>query len=98
MIMSREARLAYHGVPRILPPSEGEEVPPSLSGEMINHGACGWNLASAERPQENTVSCTATSCAQCQELVSDWPDIESYLAVSRINVNVRQVISEKFKF
>lgn len=32
-----------------------------------------------------------SSCPQCVELLQSWPDFESYLSVSRINVNVRQV-------
>lgn len=33
----------------------------------------------------------SSSCPQCVELLQSWPDFESYLSVSRINVNVRQV-------
>lgn len=39
-----------------------------------------------------------TGCPLCQQLVSDWPQFVQYLSVSRINVNVRQVVSEKHKF
>ena len=41
---------------------------------------------------------TDASCPLCQQLVSDWPQFVQYLSVSRINVNVRQVVSEKHKF
>ena len=31
------------------------------------------------------------SCPHCVDLLQSWPDFESYLSVSRINLNVRQV-------
>ena len=34
-----------------------------------------------------------SSCSHCAELLHGWPDFESYLSESRINVNVRQVNS-----
>ena len=37
-------------------------------------------------------------CLSCRQLIADWPLFEQYLSVSRINVNVRQVVSEKHKF
>ena len=36
---------------------------------------------------------TLSSCSHCAELLHGWPDFESYLSVSRINVNIRQVNS-----
>jgi len=37
-------------------------------------------------------------CLSCRQLIAGWPLFEQYLSVSRINVNVRQVVSEKHKF
>ena len=37
-------------------------------------------------------------CLSCRQLSAGWPLFEQYLSVSRINVNVRQVVSEKHKF
>lgn len=37
-------------------------------------------------------------CSLCRQLIAGWPLFEQYLSVSRINVNVRQVVSEKHKF
>lgn len=37
-------------------------------------------------------------CLLCRQLIAGWPLFEQYLSVSRINVNVRQVVSEKHKF
>lgn len=87
VIMSTEARLAYHGVPRVLPPSQVGHVPAPLSTEAITHGlSC--------RKEEGVKG----SCAHCHELMSAWPNFISYLSVSRINVNIRQVISENHTF
>ena len=60
------------------------------------HGVwCGWGeegrvKGEGEGEQE--------SCAHCVELTSVWDDVMSYLSVSRINVNIRQVVSEHFHF
>ena len=34
-------------------------------------------------------------CSSCAELILSWPQFVGYLSVSRINVNVRQVLSHK---
>lgn len=96
VIMSGSARLAYHGVPRILPPSSSEMIPCCLSAGCITHGLCHWH-----EPVNNGDHKTGKSvqdCPHCLELTSHWDSFESYLSVSRINVNVRQVVSEKHTF
>ena len=169
VIMSDESRLAFHGVPKVLPPSTQSEVPDCLSSAALDqivqqqkgpgHGdhtccICAADLTSGQlRPgvvavatEECTrerylktdhttlsaepthkridrVDCTGTDscrstaesctnsgvrlddvhhgtnvCLSCQQIIADWPQFEQYLSVSRINVNVRQVVSEKCKF
>lgn len=105
VIMSRDARLAYHGIPRILLPSEVEGmklIPTSLTTEAITHGLCHWSAWSLEAGEDAGGRCGddkgTEMCQYCCELKSAWPSFMSYLSVSRINVNVRQVISEEHKF
>ena len=40
----------------------------------------------------------AVRCLSCQGLAQSWPQFVSYLSVSRINVNVRQVVSQDHVF
>lgn len=93
IIMSKEARLAYHGVPRIVAPLEekGGEVPACLTTEAIMHGLCGCGV-------EQEGDSNPGDCLNCQELVSAWDTVLPYLSVSRINVNVRQVASKEYHF
>ena len=37
-------------------------------------------------------------CLSCRGLAQSWPQFVSYLSVSRINVNVRQVVSKEDVF
>ena len=119
VIMSGEARLAYHGVPRVLGPcsSEGGGVPVSLSAETIAHVwfSSGGSEREADEGTEtgggavvaggvasgcgsSSNSSSSCDCPRCEELRVSWPDFVSYLSLSRININVRQVISESCKF
>ena len=99
IVMASDARLSYHGVPRVLAPREDEMVPVALSAETIKCSSCQSVEAVASAA---VVACgnvgTSLHCAHCQTLVSTWPNFVSYLSMSRININVRQVISEKYKF
>ncbi len=103
LIMSSEARLAYHGVPRILPPDSPGEVPACLATEAIECRHCGDDVGSSGSGGvvsggEGGCGGVNDSCAQCRELVSEWPDFITYLSVSRININVRQVVSDEHGF
>lgn len=97
MIMSGDARLAYHGVPKILSPStsDKEQVPTSLSAATITHGLCHYSEGTNPTCAAGT---TSNDCLYCRELVSLWHNVTSYLSMSRININVRQVISDQYKF
>ena len=165
--MSHDSRLAYHGVPRVLPPPPDASVPECLSLEALQHCArrtqcfdersscsvCGgeWQVdpqcrgataghpIKTKTPEEHHVpltdaaaatgertlqhcaadtrtepegddvdsnppncpcKCSSSSvrCLSCQELAHSWPKFVAYLSVSRINVNIRQVVSEKIVF
>ena len=139
VIMSGESRLAFHGVPRVLPPPPETPLPECLSlaalerqqqeKEGMKHSnysccICAPIKAALHRhtdhhyddtddaglcdsrthmnPPVSFPCCgppkTDTGCPSCQQLVSGWAQFVQYLSVSRINVNVRQVVSEKHKF
>ncbi len=99
VIMSGDARLAYHGVPRILPPSDENKVPPCLSASSIKHGLCHFNLTDEIGVGTERDSRTRSGdCPHCSELESMWPHFIAYLAISRINMNIRQVVSDKHQF
>ena len=95
--MSRDSRLAYHGVPRILAPCKEGGVPACLEAEAIVHGpqCSGW---SPEQEGKSGGGGVAGSCKDCGELSAMWTDVMAYLSVSRINVNVRQVVSDEYQF
>ena len=116
--MSGESRLAYHALPKVLPPLEGHG-PDVLSQAALEHAidlcardsissscmVCGQTRAAiySERiprvpdpslvhsPDPASTSSHSEPCTGCQWLLKTWPQFESYLSCSRINVNVRQV-------
>lgn len=106
IVMSSEARLSYHGVPRVLPPSEGDQtVPASLSAETLSHGWCGMcqDRGIGDGVSEIAGDCGVVNgiprnCNHRRTLLSAWPNFVSYLSMSRININIRQVISENHRF
>lgn len=98
IVMANEARLSYHGVPKILAPCENGAIPAALSAEIIRCSLCqDVETDGGVRVADTNVG-TSLHCAHCQTLIAAWPNFESYLSKSRININVRQVISEKYKF
>ena len=153
VIMSGDSRLAYHGVPRIIPPPKhgGSLVPWGLSMEPLVNCEC-WketvklrSTASVEETkkqgtinvfgvegghwptsgyaqlevQRNEPSGVCGDCAEdtlpknlsaesansgkdscpsCDKLANSWHIFMDYMSVSRVNINVRQVVSDKFKF
>ncbi len=85
VIMSSEARLAYHGVPRILGPSlDGGGVPASLSAEAI--AAHCWCVCGGKKDKGGCHGAEGWCCIPRQRLASTWPNFVSYLSVSRINI------------
>ncbi len=134
VIMSGSSRLAYHGVPRVLPPSHTHAVPWCLEKEQLKNCVCsrtevrpGKTLSEfessmtvckgARKEDGNAINdeditkgmndgqfstkdsdCALVVCSVCSQLAKSWDTFVEYLCVSRININVRQVVSEKFKF
>lgn len=115
VVMSAESRLAYHGVPRILPPSSDNPVPHELSlhalrqpireqdasdsTEVVCHCCmCGRDKTDQSAVVPHRGDGTTRGCPSCQELAASWQEFMDYLSVSRINVNARQVVSEKHGF
>lgn len=119
MIMSGESRLAYHGVPRVLPPSTDCIVPSCLSGGNLKNCLCskiswssvtrtveqlfdsghGESVHAADRKRMDIAGGTGNrTCTVCTQLADSWELFVDYLSASRININVRQVVSESVKF
>ena len=113
VVMSGESRLAYHGVPKILPYFlKGDFVskssrPSILCLESIFESqsccACGFRPTEIAEDQSNAVETyngevKKKGCPCCEELIKTWQLFESYISVSRINVNIRQVVLENCMF
>ncbi|KAJ8719603.1 hypothetical protein PYW08_011778 [Mythimna loreyi] len=85
VIMSKEARLSYHAVPKILPATEfpwddqhiEEESSKNPSFKYISNSE---DLKSMMRKNEDN---------------KEWERFKNYIKESRINMNVRQVLKEK---
>ena len=143
VVMSGESRLAYHGVPRVLPPSPDHPVPDCLTAEALVSCTC-WRAAKVESHWTETtggrspdgqikVSSSNKICAEvervcdtdcatgvaltqgrsfgcglrdssdlcccvCGRLADSWDAFVDYLSVSRVNINLRQVVSDNCKF
>ena len=104
VIMSGASRLAYHGVPKILPPHKGMETPHCLSQDTLQTYLEGAHSEGARLPwclcgkAQGTVvadseSANTVQCLSCSRLLNSWPEFAAYLSYSRINVNIRQVVS-----
>ena len=101
VIMSGGCRLAYHGVPKIVPPCKEMEVPHCLSREAL------WKYhEEAQHDRERLCLCLCgktavpecggvgtARCSSCSSLLNCWQEFAAYLSYSRINVNVRQVVA-----
>ena len=130
VIMSGEARLAHHGVPKIIPPTGNNLIPSSLSVDSLSqyfggvshcqsghdaptsntnafvaiegeHGCKERKKAKEEKKLSTSTGKTKPSrgyCCNHDEVLSSWPEFISYLSSSRINVNVRQVVSDLCRF
>lgn len=74
VVMSKESRLAYHGVPKIL----------QIDSRY-------WDPI-----DENNLSCISKDYKETVNICKDdaaWKPFGDYLTYSRININVRQVLS-----
>lgn len=104
VVMSGESRLAYHGVPKILPYFQ-ECGSSSKFGvqHLLKPCICGFGPTETAVDQSSAAEMCAgevekRGCPCCEELIKTWPLFESYISVSRINVNIRQVVSENCAF
>lgn len=83
MVMSKEARLCYHAVPKILPaltrPWEQNDFEPvTCNGSSFKY-----------IDNEDFISMINRNGD-----ITEWRDFGSYTEESRININVRQVLNE----
>lgn len=111
VVMSGESRLAYHGVPKIQPSFQeggfisnfGVQYSECLLKEIQSHCAYGSRSTEMAVDQSNAAEMCGDEvqkrgCPCCEELIKTWQLFESYISVSRINVNIRQVVSENCTF
>eukprot|EP00731_Ephydatia_muelleri_P027395 Em0019g268a len=72
IIMSGACRLAYHGVPKIVPPHKGMEIPRCLSQDALQLHLEGlpWCLCGEAQQGPDTVHCLS-----CSRLLDSWPDM-----------------------
>ena len=107
VVMSEQSRLAYHGVPKILSPSNyGPPIPSCLrEAELVQRIqqiqtmelSC---LMEAQKPENNIKLNKADKSIfdfkdilkfDYQWLQTNWRYFEQYLTSTRININIRQV-------
>lgn len=119
IIMSGQSRLAYHGVPKIVPNLRGVHsqnfdskctsavVPevltkPVCENYLESQSSCGIERTETFMEQSTSAECRTSvgkrGCSSCKELIKTWDLFEAYISTSRINVNIRQVTSEKCTF
>lgn len=93
LIMSKESRLCYHAVPRVLPRQKiiNDEPPWSFTKDfhspslLINNNDKTRSRNEFNWFLQNSICETITNQKQ-------WTIYQSYLQESRININVRQVM------
>ena len=104
IVMSGESRLAYHAVPCIVKVGDDNEPPHCLKWD---EHANGEQMPLLKQTKENYVKDDDCCCSVCRNYsdpsliaerlgdfssnVEDWKPFASYLATTRININVRQV-------
>lgn len=86
LIMSKESRLCYHAVPKILPSSGS---PWKGTDYEISNLDVPINFKYIVHPEKNISAMEENSCDQ------EWDAFRNYIKESRININVRQVLNEK---
>lgn len=85
VVMSKQSRLCYHGIPRIIP--NHFEVWNKVDWENINN----W-----EKESMNDGKIDVDTIIDCKNEYF-WKPYDMYLQKSRINVNVRQVLKSEQK-
>lgn len=85
IVMSKEARLCYHAVPKILPASSQ----PWSYKEVEKLNAIVYNGSNFKYLRKET---------EMNKITNEmWAHCDSYINESRININVRQVLKENQK-
>ena len=104
IVMTGESRLAYHAVPCIVKVGNEDEPPECLKWD---EHANGDNMPLLEQTEEKRENAMNESCSVCRKYykpsiideslgdfsknAEEWRPFASYLATTRININVRQV-------
>uniref|UniRef100_A0A1Q3FXQ8 Putative dna demethylase alkbh1 n=1 Tax=Culex tarsalis TaxID=7177 RepID=A0A1Q3FXQ8_CULTA len=83
IVMTREARLCYHAVPKVFHCSESERRQRWESTDADGVGT--------DQPEVQTATIASTVWADCRSTTSAFTD---YISNSRININIRQVLNE----
>lgn len=89
VIMSKEARLCYHAVPRIVPAESSPWDQDDL--EALSNINNDTNVDFKYISNQNQILDLMERCKNNKI----WKQFESYIEESRINMNVRQVLNEK---
>lgn len=105
VVMSEQSRLAYHGVPKILAPSNyGTPIPSCLSEVELVQRIQQIQLmepfcSEVQKPDTNPVNSVKLKQNDFKDILkfdyyqlqTNWRYFEQYLASTRININIRQV-------
>ncbi|KAJ2951836.1 hypothetical protein O0L34_g13999 [Tuta absoluta] len=86
VVMSKEARLCYHAVPKILPT---ETTPWNDQDKSIGNPCCDIKLKYLSNTEDLVTKMNRNSNN------SEWSEFSDYIKQSRINMNVRQVLNDK---
>ena len=107
-IMSKESRLCYHAVPKILPCKKEAELSSSLKNEEEKDTSC---CLSSFKTDESASDCEnqTQNLSEFEDIVSnvnkniqfvmsslDYKPFQNYLNSARINMNIRQVLPPGF--
>lgn len=107
VVMSKQSRLAYHGVPKILSPSNhASPIPSCLSKAELaqriremkpfclvetEKSPFVGELSSVKLKKKDIVDFEDISKFDYHWLQTNWDYFEQYLSNTRININIRQV-------
>lgn len=86
------------GVPECLTKQVCETYLESQSSCGIEHTETFVEQSVSAECNTSSVAMGKRGCSSCEELIKTWHLFESYISTSRINVNIRQVTSEKCNF
>ena len=86
------------GVPRCLTKQVFETYLESQSSCDVGHTEMFVEQSGSAECKTSSVAMDKRGCSSCEELIKTWHLFESYISTSRINVNIRQVTSEKCTF